>query len=181
MNIEPASGQCDHRLDVGFTFSAFTLVVGTRDRVATGCDLRGELAGTQQLSTVVPRSAQVTADPTGVFRGRCEPGDAGQTINTSEHRHVTARGSKKLRAERGSESGHTGQDLGVPVAAKSFLDEHFGFRDFVIEGDHLLGQSGDGLGRDQLAADRDMLLPGSIYCDLGDHSGLAHLAFTQPS
>ncbi len=98
-------------------------------------------AGTQQLSTVVPRSAQVTADPTGVFRDRREPGDAGQTINTSEHRHVTAGGSKKLRSECGPESGHTGQDLGVPVAAKSFLDERFGFGDFVIEGDHLLGQS----------------------------------------
>lgn len=180
LDVESVSGQCDGRLGVGFAFPEFTLV-GTRDRVAAGCDVCGEVAGTQQFSTVGPRSALVAADPAGVFRNRCESGDAGQTIDAAEHGHLTTGGSKELRADCRPESGYAGQDFGIPVAAKSLGDERFGFGDFVIEGDHILGRSDDDLGRELLATDRDTLLFGSIYGGLGDRNSVAHLTLTQPS
>lgn len=68
----------------------------------------------------------------------------------------------------------------VMMAVKSFLDHFVGVVDFVIEGHHLLGESGDHLGSDVLSCNDGVLGVGGRDCALGDGGGVAGLVVSQP-
>lgn len=138
-DVEPAMGQGDDGLGVGFAYGSFAVVEGAGGGIVADRDLGGQLARPQQAPVVAAGSFEVAVDAAGVTRYRGQTGDTGEAVHGVERVYVAAGGGEELGAQSDAEAGHAQDDLGVAVAAKSVLDERFDVSNFGVEGHHLLG------------------------------------------
>jgi hypothetical protein len=125
-------------------------------------------------------AAQVSVDTSRVAGLWCQAGEPGELISAGEGGHVTAGGSEEFCTQPGTDAGQAGDYLGVPMFAKSGLDKLIQLCDFVIKGDHPLGQPGDHLGGQALSGQHDRLGAGRLHRGLGQRGGVTHTLFAQP-
>src|SRR4051812_2486543 len=99
-HVDPPSGEGQDGVGVSFTFRAFACVealglVGPADAV------HGRVVKDALQTAVVSLGAtEISADPAGVARDRCESGHSGKLVRTIEATHVAAGYREEFRTEQ---------------------------------------------------------------------------------
>lgn len=177
-DVDTAASQADDSLDRTLALRAFAVVVGAGFGITADAGQRGHVEHPPQGSVVAGRGMQSAGAFTGISGHRRQPRPGGQVVGGSKNTRI-ADGGEEFGSETEAHSGHTGDHLGQPVAAKSILYRGIGVLDPRVEVDHLLRHRRDQPGGDVFAGQAHRLNSGSPDRGLRDRRGVADTGFGQ--